>query len=117
MSEDAPVSKAPLETPSANGVYLGTVPVRVVPQAQSGRDLKIEWGSHAANGRQQQSRRRLSGVALEAIRRTVCRNGHPMSGANVTVDCRGLRVCKACKAARERARVEKRRKERGTKWR
>lgn len=46
----------------------------------------------------------LRGVGLSAIgaRRTHCVNGHAFDAANTYVDSRGHRICRACRAAKQR---------------
>jgi hypothetical protein len=46
----------PLETPSHNGPYRGKLPVRVIPPAVFGEDLKHGWGVSARRGHEAQSR-------------------------------------------------------------
>ena len=48
----------------------------------------------------------LRGVAASAVnaRKTECTRGHPLSGANLYVNPRGERQCRACDNARRRAR-------------
>lgn len=55
--EDAPASNAIIEVPSHNGIYQGSVPVRVLPQGVSGSKefVPITWGNKAAAGHTAQS--------------------------------------------------------------
>lgn len=40
---------------------------------------------------------RSSGPTAVNARRTTCRNGHPLAGANLLVDRKGYRNCRACR--------------------
>ena len=57
-----PISKAPLEVPSHNGAYRGTLPVRTIPPATEGEDLKPyrKWQGKASLGHLVQSRLALA---------------------------------------------------------
>lgn len=54
-SIEAPISKAPLETPSHNGEWKGTLPVRVIPAGVQVGDKDL-WQKKAESGHQVQSR-------------------------------------------------------------
>lgn len=57
-------------------------------------DDKVAKGRHA----------RVWGSAIARSTQTHCKNGHPLSGANLVVNVNGFRVCRACRNERARLR-------------
>ena len=112
-ADDPEPRKVPLETPSANGVYAGPVPVRVLPQGVSGEDAK-------GNGIwRDQVKRYHANRDKAATPRTHCKNGHPWTPENTyTYPRRGrppalrCRICTLAQVKRydDRRNAERRRK-------
>lgn len=90
LSPDAPVSSARLETPSHNGEYRGTIPVRVIPRAATGiveRTKPIKWGNH----------RSANEVAhRRAMARPACLKGHLYTPETSYTTKDGTRRCRIC---------------------
>jgi hypothetical protein len=100
----------PLEIQPHNGLYRGTLPVRVLPQGVSGsKEFKMEWGGKPEKGHAVQSRtallRRMESQARGADynrRKQVCKHGHTFTEANTYTDGEGKRKCRTCMKARRR---------------
>ena len=67
-SIEAPISKAPLETPSHNGAYRGSAPVRVIPSGVALGDADT-WQKKALTGHEVQSRKARERAAIKARQR------------------------------------------------
>ena len=71
-SIEAPISKAPLETPPHNGIYLGPVPVRVIPRGVAAGDAD-PWQKKAETGHQVQSRLARERAGMKSRQRKLTR--------------------------------------------
>jgi len=68
-------SDAPLETPSHNGAWRGSLPVRVIPTGVMGSDLDASWQDKGRLGRLKQARMR--GQAKGGRRKPLDKNPSP----------------------------------------
>jgi hypothetical protein len=87
-----------IETPPHNGPYLGTVPVRVIPRAESGLPPVTAARLRPDHSRANEAQRR------QALERTSCSKGHPWKPETTRVGKDGKRRCRICMNAYNRGR-------------
>lgn len=97
--EPEEVTKVPLETPSHNGPYQGTIPVRTIPYGVSGIAFGQDRGSVSQATKERAQRKMAARRADKALRMCKWCEVKPCS-----VDVEGYFCSKECRAKRERKR-------------